>query len=400
MTTRRTLLLLAGSGLAAAATGCREPAAKATEAALPDVVLADSTRGLLRLFPGGEQRLGSAVVAFDGAHVYARQDADLVRFDPATGATTRSTALGGGWLPRAVSADGRACALGRTPAEVRPVARARTPLLITGPDGDREYDLPGVIEPDAFTTDGQGLFVLDWLPANAPETYRVRLLDLTTGELQPLLTRNKVPVPAGAEEEMRGEGRQAVLSADRQMLFTLYTHQPGHRHTRDLVSGRPGNAHAFVHVLHLTERWAYCLDLPHPFGEGGMDGHALAADQHRIAVVDLNSGKLAYAGPSSLTVEQVVDVRPAAGATAALILTTDGRTLIGGGDAVTVLDTAAHTPIARWELPAPIKGLALSRDGARLYAGAERRLIWLDATSGKRAGQREVIGLTAVKQVL
>jgi hypothetical protein len=398
MTTRRTFLLLAGSGLAAAAAGCREPAARA-DAALPDVVLADSTRGLLRLSPAGEQVLGtSALAGFDGAHLYARKDANLVQLDPATGATTRSRAIGDGWLPRAVSLDGRACALGRTPATDRPAARARTPLLITGPAGDREYDLPGVIEPDAFTSDGQGLFVLDWLPATAPDHYRVRLLDLASGEVQPLFTRNKVPVPAGAEEEMRGDGRQAILSADRQMLFTLYTHQPGHQHTRDLLSGRPGNAHAFVHVLHLTERWAYCLDLPHPFGEGPTAGHAMAATPGRLAVADLNSGRLAYANPSTLAIDRIIEVPVAPGATAALALTPDGRTLVGGADRISVLDAGGAR--TEWTAPAPLKGLALSPDGTRVYVGAERRLLWLDATSGARLGEAPVTGLTTVRQAL
>ncbi|WP_328477701.1 hypothetical protein OHA21_25175 [Actinoplanes sp. NBC_00393] len=399
MTTRRTFLVLAGSGLALTAAGCREPAAAA--AALTDVVLADSTRGLLRLSPTGEQVLGtSAVAGFDGAHLYARQDANLVQLDPATGATTRSRPIGDGWLPRAVSLDGRACALGRTPATDRPAARARTPLLVTGPAGDREYDLPGVIEPDAFTSDGQGLFVLDWLPATAPDHYRVRLLDLTSGEVQPLLTRNKVPVPAGAEEEMRGDGRQAILSADRQMLFTLYTHQPGHQHTRDLLSGRPGNAHAFVHVLHLTERWAYCLDLPHPFGEGPIAGHALAATRDHLAVADLHSGKLAYATPSTLSIDRVIEVPAAPGATAVLTLTPDGRTLVGAHDRITVLNTSTNAQLASWTVPAPLKGLALSPDGTRLYAGTERRLLHLDAASGTAQGETEVIGLTTVRQTL
>ena len=114
-------------------------------------------------------------------------------------------------------------------------------------------------------------------------------LDLASGKVGPLLTRAKAPVPAGAEEEMHGEGRQAVLSPDREVLYTLYTHQPGHRHTRDLIAGRRGNVHAFVHVLHLNERWAYCLDLPGPFGTGPASGHAVAvsADGGQLAVVDM-----------------------------------------------------------------------------------------------------------------
>ena len=396
MTTRRNLLLLAGSGLALA--GCREPARAATVATTPDLLLADSDRGLIRLGPAGEQVLGAAASAFDGAHLYAAGDG-LDQINPVNGAVVRSVPIAGGWVPRVVSTDGRACALTRTGASDRPAPRARTTLLVAGPDGAREHDLPGVIEPDAFTHDLTGLFVLDWLPATAPDHYRVRQLDLATGEVRPLVTRNKVPVPAGAEEQMRGEGRQAVLSADRRLLFTLYTHQPGHRHTRDLVSGRPGNAHAFVHVLHLAEGWAYCLDLPHPFGEGPTAGHALAADARNLMVADLNAGKLAYANPESLTVERVVDVPPVAGSSAALALSTDGRVLVGAGG-VTVLDRASGRRTGHWELPGPVRGLALSRDGSRLYAGGTGRVTWLDARTGGRQGEVAVPGLTALRHAV
>jgi hypothetical protein len=470
MTTRRTLLLLAGSGLALAAAGCREPA-HATITAAPDVLLADSDRGLLRLGPTGEQALGAAAAGFDGSYLFAARPGALDQVNPATGIAVGSTALGDGWLPRVVSADGRVCALSRTGASDRPTARARTTLLIArtgqpgaaqpgtaqpgagqsgagqsgagqtsagqggvgqggagqtgagqtgagqtgagqtgagqtgagqtgaGQTGARQYDLAGVVEPDAFTADGTGLFVLEWLPATAPDHYRVRLLDLATGTVQPLLTRDKAPVPAGAEEEMRGDGRQAVLSADRQMLFTLYTHQPGHRHTRDLLSGRPGNAHAFVHVLHLTERWAYCLDLPHPFGEGPAAGHALAADGRNLFVADVNSGKMAYASPRSLSIERVVDVPVVAGSAAALALTADGRILLGAGG-VTVLDRAAGRETGRWELPGAVHGLALSRDGSRLYAGGAGRVTWLDSTTGEQRGELAVPGLTRLRHAL
>ncbi|GIF38377.1 hypothetical protein [Actinoplanes xinjiangensis] len=398
MTTRRNLLLLAGSALALG--GCRETAQAApTTPTAPDVLLAESDRGLLRLGPAGEQVLGPAAAGYDGAHLYAARPGGLDQVDPASGTAVRSAALADGWIPRVVSTDGRACALSRTGASDRPAARARTRLLITGPGGASERDLAGVIEPDAFTADGTGLFVLEWLPAAAPDHYRVRLLDLATGEVQPLSTRDKTPLPPGAEEEMRGDGRQAVLSADRTMLFTLYTHQPGHRHTRDLLSGRPGGAHAFVHVLHLSERWAYCLDLPHPFGEGPAAGHALAADGRTLFVADLNAGKLAYASPESLAIERVVDVPPVPESTAALALTADGRVLIGAGG-VTVLDRASGRQTGRWELPGAVRGLALSRDGGRVYAGGTGRVTWLDAATGTRSGEVAVPGLIALRHVV
>ncbi|WP_229071181.1 hypothetical protein [Actinoplanes sp. DH11] len=395
MTTRRTLLLLAGSGLALAATGCDEPAS----AALTDVLLADTATGLVRIDGGGARPIGrSAALSHDGRHLYVSRDDGLDQVDPATGAALRGFGHGGGWLPRAISADGRLCALAPTGPVPVPPARAWSPILVSGPDGPRKLRLPGVVEPDAFTADGSGLFVLEWLPATAPDHYRVRLLDLATGRLDPLNTRDKTPVPAGAEEEMRGEGRQAVLSADRTMLFTLYTHQPGHAHTRDLVSGRPGNAHAFVHVLHLVDRWAYCLDLPHPFGESPAQAHAIAADTRHIAVADLGSGKLAYAGAASLTVERVLDV-PLSGATDAALILTPAQTLIGGAGTVTVLDRETGGVVRDWPVPAPLRGLGLSRDGRRLHTGGAGEVVWFDSGTGTRLGRVPAPDLTALRLV-
>jgi hypothetical protein len=411
MTTRRNLLIIAGGVAAAGATavltgrGDRTQPGGAAEpdAAVPDVLVADSRDGLVVL--GGTRRHGlgrQAVASPDGRLVYAvTPGPTLVRLDPADGVPTRGIALGGGWIPRAVSADGRACALGRTPESVPPVARERTPLLVTTDGRQRRHDLAGVVEPDAFTGDGSGLFVLQWLPAEAPDRYRVRLLDLATGALRPLLTRTKLPVPEGAEEEMRGGGRQAVLAPGGQVLYTLYTHQPGHRHTRDLVAGRPGNVHAFVHVLHLTERWAYCLDLPHPFGEGPAAGHALAvtADGRQLAVLDVTSGSLAYADTTALAISAVVSV-PAGSGAASLALTPDGRrALAGAGPEVTVLDRGTGAVTARWPVPGPVRGLGLSPDAARVYAGGTDEVVWLDAGTGTVRGRAAVGGLTVLRHV-
>ncbi|MEU8243857.1 hypothetical protein AB0C07_36855 [Actinoplanes missouriensis] len=400
MTTRRNLLL-AGAGLTLLA-GCRSRSS-ASPAPLADVLLVETARGLVRVSAAGERLLGTTTaLSHDGRYLYVSRDDGMTQVDPVTGASLRELDHGGGWTPRTISADGRMCALTSPPAD------QFSPILLSTPDGPRKYRLPGVIEPDALSTDGTVLFVLEWLPATAPDHYRVRLLDLATGAMHPLNTRDKTPVPAGAEEEMRGEGRQAVLSADRTMLFTLYTHQPGHAHTRDLLSGRPGNAHAFVHVLHLSDRWAYCLDLPHPFGEGPAAAHAVAADGKHIVVADLASGKLAYADPQALTVSRIVDIPVAAPLTvtsrqapagAALVLTPE-RVFIGGSDTITVLDRAGDAVVAKWQVPSAIQGMGLSADGSRLYAGTADQVICLNTTSGTTLGKTPVDGLTTLRHVV
>ena len=374
--------------------------------AVPDVVLAGTRQGLVVLGGPRPRALGpEAVASADGrlAGALSRDDAGrplLVRLDPRIGDLGRPLPLAAGWRPRVLAAGGGACALTRTPATARPAARARTPIMVVSGAGPREYDLAGVVEPDAFTWDATGLFVLEWLPATAPGHYRVRRLDLATGRLEPLLTRAKTPVPAGAEEEMSGDGRQAVLSPDRTVLYTLYTHQPGHRHTRDLLAGRPGGVHAFVHVLHLEQGWAYCLDLPGPFGDGPAEGHALAvsADGQRLAVADARSGSVAYADTTSLTIDKVVTVPPESGAASLAFAPDEQRLLLGAGRTVTALKVGG-TVEARWPVRAAVRGLAVSGDAARVYVGGADEVVWLDAATGARQGAAPIAGLLEVRHV-
>ena len=402
MTTRRTFLSLSSGVLAASAlTACREPKATAAPPpAIPDVLLTDTHRGLTRLTGTTAHLLGDAAASTrDGTIAYATADDRLTRLATATGSTLATTDLGGGWLPRVISDTGDVCVFAQTAAADPPRARASTALLVMGPDGRRKFNLSGVIEPDAFTTGNTGLFVLEWLPRDLPDRYRVRLLDLATGELRPLLTRTKVPVPAGAEEEMRGTGRQAVLSPGRQVLYTLYTHQPDHQHTRNLLAGSRSHVHAFVHVLHLAEHWAYCLDLPDPFGRGPAEGHALAADDRHIAVLDTTSGGLVYADAGTFEIRRVARI-PAGGGAGGLALGGDDRVFAAAGSAVHVLDRGSDRALARWELPSPVRGLELSRDGARLYAGGTDEVSWSDTASGVRRGRVPVNGLHRLRHVV
>jgi hypothetical protein len=397
------LIVTAGAALL---TACKEQSGS-PRVAVPDLVLADSRDGLVVLGGARTDGLGArSVLSPDGRLVYAASANEdgtaLVSVDPATGTRTTRGVLTGRWFPRVVSTDGRSCAVTDVPPEPAagpPPARARTVLLVVTDGHTRRFVLPGAVEPDAFTSDAHGLFVLEWLPAGAPDRYRVRLLDLGSGTLRPLLTRTKSPVPPGAEEEMRGAGRQAVLSPSRQILYTLYTHQGEHRHTRDLIAGRPGGVHAFVHVLHLTEQWAYCLDLPHPFGEGPAAGHTLAIspDGQRLVVADVSSGSLVHVDTTDLVVRRVTAV-PAGSGSAGMAVGAAGGIFLGAGRAVTVID-AAGTVTGQWPVTADIRGLGVSRDGRRVYVGGADEVVWSDATTGDRLGRAPVAGLSVVRHI-
>ncbi|TDC83657.1 hypothetical protein E1193_08235 [Micromonospora sp. KC606] len=404
---RRTVLTaLAGSGVAAFV-GC-EPARRpgaVPSAAIPDPLLVDLDGGVGVLRGTDRETIPHAVAAADGRvlHATAPEGADtaLWRLDVTTGRTSDRVTLPGRWVPQTVSTDGANVAL--TPDAVsvtaeRPGPRDTTPVLVVNATGIRHrLRLPGNIVPEAFTADQSGLFVLEWLPAHAPDRYRVRVVDLATGTSGPLSTRDKGPIPAGAEEEMRGDGRQAVLAPDRATLYTLYTHQPDHQHTRDLVSGRPGNVHAFVHTLHLGERWAYCVDLPHPFGEGPANGHAMALspDGGRLLVIDVTSGAVAEISTEELTVRRTATL--ARGTGPAYAVADRDRLFLGVGATLRTVDLAGLGVAAEWSVRDPITGLVRGPDGVRLYVGQNGAASWHDPATGKELGRATVPGLVGLR---
>jgi hypothetical protein len=409
MTTRRGLLRLAGTtalGMGVAACTARE--ASPPPLADGDLIAVELAGGLAVV----DTSRGRAVVpASTGV---ASPDWTVLVQAQDAGAATQVTArnvldgkvMSTGTLrdqlqPRAVSPDGRLVAL--TPPGDG--GRSRTTVVVADSSGERRrLDLAGNLVPEAFSFDGTLLFVLDYLPPAAPDRYRVRVIDLATGKVQSLLTRLKGIVPPGAEEEMRGEGRQAVYGQTQQTLFTLYTHQPDHVHTRDLLAGARADkpdVHAFVHSLNLSQGWAYCIDLPTPFGEQPAAGHAIALSPSgsQLVVVDAPAGAAALIDPGKLTVESVTRFAPLPEGDASATLTADGnQLLVGAGREVVMLPVRGDQPIARWTYDTPVRGLALSKDGKRLYVGQTDRIRRQDLTGNPLPAWTAVTGLVRIRR--
>ncbi|WP_147457038.1 hypothetical protein [Micromonospora pisi] len=429
MTTRRTVLRLAG-GIAAGAAGgamvatsggCRgnpaqQPArggpapgeALVVEMAAGALAVVDATTGQTVVNPS------AAVLSGDGTRL-VRTEGEGTGTRVTNHRLADGTSVSGGLLAdrlaaRATSPDGSLVALA-TPGEpganpYRPGGRERTTIVVAGSSGQRNrVELPGNLEPEAFDATGQALFVLDYLPPKAPDRYRVRVVDLATGEMQPLVTRLKSALPPGAEEEMRGEGRQAVYDSLTRQLFTLYTHQPEHVHTRDLIAGaRPDapHVHAFVHTLNLTDRWAFCVDLPSPFGEGPAAAHAIAVDPSgaQVYVVDATSGTVAVIGSNELTVGRTVRFTPPSGpvGSAAASIGTDGGLLIGAGRELISVPLTGAEPVRR-TMPTAVRGIATSADRKRCFIGQENALVCLDLSTGTLGWRIGVPGLETLRQV-
>jgi DNA-binding beta-propeller fold protein YncE len=353
----------------------------------------------------GAVRSADATVANpDWSRLYAVRGGELVTVTAATNREAAAAPVPPGLTARVVSTAGTLVALTASGGDTyRPAPRTRTRIVVADPAGERpvrELDLAGNFEPEAFSADDTSLFVLEYLPAHAPERYRVRRVELATGTVLPLNLRDKTLVPPGAEEEMRGEGRQAVLAPDRSRLYTLYLHQADHRHTRDLLGGGHDGpqVHAFVHVLSLTEGWAYCLDLPAPFGEHPADTHALTVspDGRTLYVGELTTKRIAVADTGSLTVTRVAE--PAddapAGPGATLSASPDGRSLyVGSADVVRHLDAATLRVRDVWPVPDPVRGLAVEPDGRHVLVGQSGAIARVDTTTGAVVGTIPAAGL-------
>lgn len=390
--------------------GCSSPASPpVVSPPASDVVFFASERGITVADNRGAVLSADATVASaDFSTLYAVRGDRLVTVDATGNRELASAAVPGGLTARVVSTSGRLVALTRGAVADRPAGREKTTIVLADPSGTRpawSLELPGNFEPEAFSADDAYLFVLEYLPANAPERYRVRRVEVDSGMVEPLLLRDKRVVPPGAEEEMRGEGRQAVLSPDRTRLYTLYLHQGDHQHTRDLIAGRIGAdgraVHAFVHVLSLTEGWAYCLDLPDPFGQHPATGHALtiSPDGRTLYIGELTTGQIAVADTSTLTITQVTPLGSGAPADAATMATSpDGTSLyIGSSNVVRRLDSTTLRVANTWPQPAPVRGLTPAKDGRSLFIGHPNQVSRVDTATGLALESFPAAGLLALR---
>ncbi|GAA3798370.1 hypothetical protein GCM10022226_17140 [Sphaerisporangium flaviroseum] len=405
---------LAGAALLASCT--RDPAgtpaspvraqASGTPAPAAHVLYADVSTNLSAIDAGTGATIYSSarpVPAADWSRLYTVSPAGrLLTLDARTGRELSRTPVPPGLVARAVSPLGTSVVLG-APAQADPYGkpgRRITTLVVADP---RESTAPQVLrldgnfEPDGFSSDGSVLFLLQYLPATAPEGYRVKAYSVGQRKFLSLLTRDKTPVPKGAEETMRGEGRIAVMDTSGRRLYTLYTHQPDHLHTRDLVAGRTTGVHAFVHVLDLTQQWAYCLDLPEPFGRGPAENHTLAISYDSLYIYDGTTGTLAQAATESLAIERTVSIGASSGTAWA---SAAGDSLyIAAGPSVRAVGTGALTIRGAWRLPAAALGVAISPDEKSVYAGISGGVVRLDGQGGRELSRLAVPGISRLRHV-
>ncbi|MEH0820765.1 MULTISPECIES: YncE family protein [unclassified Micromonospora] len=144
-------------------------------------------------------------------------------------------------------------------------------------------------------------------------------------------------------------------------------------------------------------RWAYCIDLPHPFGEAAAIGHAMtiSPDGGRLFVADVTSGTIAEIDTEELSVRRT-DTQPRGVGTAHAAADSD-RLFIGAGTLVRTMDLTGPGRAADWWVGEPVCGLVLSRDGRRLYVGQNDGVSWHDPCTGTALGRVTVPRFAGVR---
>ncbi len=288
---------------------------------------------------------------------------------PATNARLWQDTVPGGWRTKVVSEDGNLAALGPAREAYYTDGRRNTYLAIAGNTvRTRRITLRGNFEPEAFSTDGTSLFVLQYRPARNPTTYQVRRLDLNTARVHDVFTPD-----AHLQEAMRGTARVQASSGDGRRLYTLYT------------VGSGADRHAFIHALALDELWAHCIDLPHEFALAAESaGLTMSPDGDRLYVVNAVSNAIAEIDTSTLEVVRTRTVDLVARDQVHALAGENGRIYVADGPFVSAIDKSSLRVIDEWVLPERVKGLQLSKDLLKLYVGLRDRIVVLDADSGAR----------------
>ncbi len=382
-----------------------------SEPAAGDVLLLRTANGVLALETSSGSVLTEhpgALASPDGARLYTTERAGarttITTVDPRSGASISKETLDGSLEIRAVSLSGEGIALTapRPPGTDKwtPVPREQTTIVVADPSGSRppqRFRLDGNFDPEAFSVNDERLFMIEYLPAQAPTAYRVTTLDLEDGDVYPVFGRFKTP-----PERMPGVRLSQSFDPQLDQLYTLYTNQPSAYGGRSAYGGTSSyddqwasGAHAddevtFVHVLNLREGWAYCAGMPRSLWGQPAKAQAMASspDGKILYIVDSMKGIVTEMNTRSLKIVRTarIDLGSGAGTATAVVASPDGSTLFAAsaadGSAVYTIDTSSLQVIGRWAMPAQVSDLRLSLDGQRLYAAGDDQLSVLDAGNG------------------
>jgi sugar lactone lactonase YvrE len=398
-----------------------DPKVSRPPAAAGDVVVLGTADGALVVSSSSGSVLAEdagEIAAPDGSRRYASatdgRSTTLETRDPVTGEILASTSIPGELEAGVASISGEAVALlepGRMSAggELAPPHRSTT-IVVADPSGERAvrtFRLDGNYEPEAFSIDDRRLFLIQYLPALDPTVYRVMTLNLASSQVRPIFGRFKTP-----PERMPGIRLTQVFDDASDQLYTLYTNEPSKGYDGNWdgegygsgggYGGKGGGGEggdqsqgtagvSFVHVLNLRDGWAYCAGLPRALWGRPASAMAMAPSPtgRELYIVDSTRGVVVEMNTNTLRIHRTahLDLSGAGGERTSAVTSRDGERLFIGsamdGSAVYEIDVDSMEVVERWTMPAAVSGLALSSDGARLYAALSDRVAVLDSSTGE-----------------
>lgn len=318
----------------------------------------------------------------------AGRSTDLTAVDPASGNELWTGRVPGALEVTLVSESGDMVVLEPRGQQTGYGGRSRRTTLVVSGSGVRQAQtvtLRGNYQPEAFSTDGRSLFVLQYLPARAPTSYRVRRLDLASERVRGVYTAD-----GDLQESMRGTARIQALSPDGRRLYTLYSLRA------------QGERYAFVHVLSLDELWAHCIDLPQEFGAAMEWTTALtvAPDGKRLYVANSEIDSLVEIDADALKVVRATDVEfGGPGRAAHAVYSGEGGLYLGSGRRIVAVDAESLTVSRTFDADAGVRGIQAASDGRRLYVGLKDRIAVLDVIAGEWLRDLQASGVSRISEL-
>jgi DNA-binding beta-propeller fold protein YncE len=332
-----------------------------------------------------ERTLPSGTPSPDWAHLYSVQGTALLDLDPHTGAARHTMHLPGpfllpsatiGGLPGGLSQNGRWLVLQAFDNRDTGLPTATQTLVVdtSYKTAAKRIDMTGYLQFDAVSNDGQRIYLVEYLSA---KSYRVRVLSVRTGQLDPTIVVDKTDGNAA----MAGLRLSGVASRDGHWLYSMYIRE---------------NQGAFIHALNLDGNIAICIDLA---GPGYASSHdvfqwslALSADGSRLYAANGAMGVIAEldtsnGGPNLTRTIHIDTPKQSAGILVpdveakgfganGAVVSPDGQALvISGSSGVVWLDTASLRATGRQLTGWSVWSLAMSPNGSNLYAVNDSGMI-------------------------
>jgi len=253
----------------------------------------------------------------------------------------------------------------------------------------KQANLDGYFFFDGLNNSGTSLFLTESLADDPAAKYYVRRYDLTSGALDPnvIVEKGEGVVP------MSGARHTAVASKSGDWLYSLYL-DPAHG--------------PFIHALPITENVgiAFCIDLPtdnkEDLAKQSRWSLLMGANQRTLYAVNGALGlvveySISDGVPQMMRTKALFKVPAKAGDSAAkqptstiTALAPDGTTLYTLGDqGLLVIDLKAMALRGRYLADWALDGLAISPDGARLYAASASagKIMRVDPHAGTIVGE-------------